>query len=388
MKDLRSAIDSSLEDISSLRRTIHARPELGYHEFETTRTLLGFLAEHGVEARAFDGVTGLVAEIGSGRGRAVGFRADIDALPVTEHTGSPFSSENPGVMHACGHDVHASIAAGLAVVLKKIEPLLPVSVRIIFQPAEECNPDSGSKKVVESGAVDGLGLLLGLHIWPGIPAGSVGIRPGYLMAASDKFFISINGKKSHAAEPHKGTDAITAGLLAVSMIKNIAANEVSPLEPAVISIGEFNSSGRYNIICDSVSIGGTIRTFEPSVRDHIHERIEVILDGLSRSEGVTCKLSMQRGYDAVFNDPSFTEMFIRSAGGTLGSENVLNGVEMTMVGEDFSFYSERVPTVYFFLGAGPNAPLHSDSFLPDDGVFPVALSVVSNFFLDLEKFWV
>ena len=135
MKDLRSAIDSSLEDIRSIRRTIHSRPELGYHELETTRTLLGFLAEHGVEARAFDGVTGLVAEIGRGRPRAVGFRADIDALPVTENTGSPFSSENPGVMHACGHDVHASIAAGLAVALKKIEPMLPVSVRIIFQPA-------------------------------------------------------------------------------------------------------------------------------------------------------------------------------------------------------------------------------------------------------------
>ena len=233
-----------------------------------------------------------------------------------------------------------------------------------------------------------MGLLLGLHVWPGIQAGSVGVRPGYLMAASDKFFISIKGKKSHAAEPHNGIDAIAAGLLAVSMIKNLAANEVNPLEPAVISIGEFNSSGRYNIICDRVSIGGTIRTFDPSVRDHIHERIEVILDGLSRSERVTCELSMQKGYDAVFNDPSFTEMFIRSATETLGPDNVLNGVERTMVGEDFSFYSRHVPTVYFFLGAGPNAPLHSDSFLPGEEVFPSALSVVSNFILDLGKLWV
>jgi amidohydrolase len=382
--NIKSLIDEVLPEVLRLRRAIHSHPELGYQEFNTTKTVYDFLAANGVTARTFEDITGVVAEIDSGREHTVGFRADIDALPIREQTGADFSSRVSGVMHACGHDMHTAIAAGLAVVLNRLKGELPVNVKVIFQPAEECNPEGGAKKIIEKGVLDNLSFLMGLHVWPEIPVGEIGIRPGYLMAASDKFSVSIFGKKSHAAEPHKGIDAIAAAIQAASLIKSIVSQEINPLEPAVISIGELNSFGRYNIICDEAHIKGTIRTFDPALREQIHGRIQDILRGIALSKRITYELNLEKGYNVVRNDPRLTREFIRNAETLLGAHKVNADIQPTLVGEDFSFYGDYLPALYFFLGVGKGSPLHSDTFLPPEEAVPAALLAVSGFFSSLD----
>jgi len=371
-------------EICALRQRIHSCPELGYGETQTSKTIYEFLTAHGVCAEMLlPDTTGVVAHIDSKKSRVIGFRADIDALPIVENTGVPFSSRCPGVMHACGHDMHTAIAAGLAVVLNGMKTELPVNVRILFQPAEECNPEGGAKKMIDRGCLRGLDFLIGLHVWPELPAGKIGVRPGYLMAASDKFHIAIRGKKSHAAEPHKGVDAIAVGIQAVSMIKSIISQESDPLEAAIISIGEFNSNGRYNIICNEVEIKGTIRTFEPELRDRLHARIREILDGLDLACRVTHELHLEKGYNAVCNDEKIAISFAADAKKTLGDDNVDDAVRRTLVGEDFSFYGDHLPILYFFLGAGCPYPLHSDMFLPKEEIMQAALKAVGNYIVTL-----
>ena len=378
---LTQAIDAVFSDVLNLRREIHAYPELGYQEKETTARLHAFLSAHSVPVQVFDDFTGAVANIETGAAHTVGFRGDIDAMPIQEKTGSAFTSQNPGVMHACGHDAHAAIAAGVAVILHKVKDILPCNARILFQPAEECSPVGGAKKFIEKGLLQGLDCIMGLHVWPTVPEGEVGVRAGHLMAASDKMTLTITGKKSHAGEPHKGIDAIGIGVEIVSALKKLISQETDPFEPAVLSIGEFNSSGRYNVICDTVSIAGTLRTYAPETRERLHKRIFEITQSLAKAAGGSCETHVAKGYDSVYNDPEFTRAFVQSASQTLGTKAVNADVPRTMVGEDFSFFGTVTPAFYFFLGAGCQSTLHSDTFIVSEEAIRTALKVACEFFL-------
>lgn len=382
-KELTKEINDILPDVFQLRQDLHANPELGNFEKETTSCICRFLSERGVSARLFQDMTGAIVNIDVARDCTVAFRADIDALPIHENTGVTYTSKNPGIMHACGHDVHAAVAAGLAVILHRLRDILPCNVRIIFQPAEECNPCGGAKKMIEKGVLEGIKFIIGLHVWPEIKEGNIGVRPGYLMAASDRLSLTVIGEKSHAAEPHKGCDAIAAGIQIIETIRKIPIHEVDPFEPSVISIGEFNSHGRYNVISNYVGIGGTIRTYSACTRELIHERIREAVQAIAKITRVTCDLDLEKGYNTVFNDYALCEAFTRSAQKTLGKRAVELNVPRSMIGEDFSFYGDHIPSLFFFLGAGSKYPLHSDKFIAHEMSMLTALRVLGEFFLSI-----
>lgn len=384
---LKSEVDIHIKDIIKLRRELHSYPELGYHEYKTTQRLIDYLNRHNVNVYGFKDITGAIAYIGNHCKNTVGLRVDIDALPISENTGVEYSSKNKGIMHACGHDIHMSIGAGLAVILNNLKSKLPVNLKIIFQPAEECNPDGGAKALIQRGVLNNpdVSSIIGFHIWPDLKVGEIGVISGPIMASSDKFKIIINGKKSHAAEPHKGVDAIGIALNVINMIQNVIKQEIDPFEPAVVSIGQIASKGRYNIICDYVEIEGTIRTFNDEVRDKIHTRIGEILNGIMTARGGSHELHLERGYDAVVNDTELTKRFIIYASKLLGQQNLKTSIKPSLIGEDFGFFGKYAPCMYFHLGGNSIYPLHSDKFLPDEGCIEVALQLLGSFILEYNR---
>lgn len=249
-----------LQELKELRKDIHCHPELGYTEKHTTDRIEKFLQARGVAFHRFEKLTGGYTMIDVGAYRTLGFRCDIDALPLTENTGVDFASQKPGIMHACGHNMHTTIGAGLAVALYQNRQYLHCNAAILFQPAEECNPRGGAKPVLETGFLKNLNIaeMYGMHVWPSLPVGTVALRAGTLMGASDHFRIEIRGKKSHAAEPHRGVDAISIATQVYMALVYRLKREVPPFAGSLISIGSFNSAGRYNVICDHVMLEGTI----------------------------------------------------------------------------------------------------------------------------------
>lgn len=379
---LQKELDNLMPTVLNLRKQLHAYPELGYREYKTTDTLVDYLRQNHVPVMRFTDITGAVALIDNGCGKTVAIRVDIDALPIAENTGVDYRSRNSGVMHACGHDVHASVGAGLAVILNRMKDRLPVNAKIIFQPAEECNPDGGAKGLIARRVLNNpdVSAILGFHVWPDYKVGQIGLRVGPVMASSDRFKIIIRGEKSHAAQPHRGVDAISIGVNAISLIQGLN-KEIDPFESAVISIGQINSQGRYNIICDYIEIEGTIRTFNDAVREKIHRRMDEILKGVSIAQGGNYKLNIEQGYDAVVNDTGLTLAFAEHAATVLGSNSVNTDAKPSLIGEDFGAFGKLVPSLYFHLGCDSPYPLHHDQFLADERCMETAIKLLASFTL-------
>ena len=300
----------------------------------------------------FGHMTGGYAWIDCGKEHTAGFRADIDALPIEEKNEIDFKSVNTGVMHACGHDMHASVAAGLAVILWKFRQLLRVNILIVFQPAEECNPTGGAKAVIGQGLFEQFGVeeFYGLHMWPELKVGEIAVKPGPIMASSDKLLIRATGKKAHAAEPQKGVDAISIAAEIINAVEHKIRREISPFETVLISIGSIRTSGRYNIICDQVLIEGTIRSMNPDIRQFVHKRIKELAGNIAAAYRGTTGVTIEDGYAVVDNNRRITEKFINAAGRILGAESVHTDISPSLIGEDFSFYSQKLPSMYFFMG--------------------------------------
>lgn len=242
---------SDLNKFLELRKSLHRHPELGYSEIMTTESIKNFLALHGVPFTPFEDMTGSYALIDAGKESTFGFRCDIDALPLSEQTGVEFASQTHGVMHACGHDMHMTIGAALSVQLFRHKDKLSRNVVVLFQPAEECNPRGGAASVIKTGFLQKLNIaeMYGLHVWPSLPVGTIALRPGPLMGASDHFRIEVHGRKSHAAEPHNGVDAILIAAQIYTALVHRLRREISPFTGSLVSIGTFRSEGRYNVIC-------------------------------------------------------------------------------------------------------------------------------------------
>ncbi len=383
---LQEVIAEVLPKAMALRWCVHENPEIGNQEFETTNRLEQFFQVEGLTFRRFEKLTGGTVLINANAERTVCFRADIDALTIVEQTGCAHASKREGMMHACGHDMHLGIAAGLALVLWRLRAHLKCNVLILFQPAEEQNPVGGAKPVISTGIfkeykVDGI---YGLHLWPSLPVGTIGVKTGVQMGASDKFSVNLYGKSAHAAEPYKGVDAISIGADLVNALVHKLRREIDPFETCLVTIGEMRSFGRYNILCDHVLLEGTIRSVTNEARTKIKRRIRELADGIAQSYGGCAKVEIADGYDLVVNHEGQTLDFICSAKKTLGESYVQTDIPISLIGEDFSFYSQELPATYFFLGCESEYPLHNAQFLPDERVLPTALMLMGNFLLKLD----
>jgi amidohydrolase len=341
--------EAVLEQVVSWRRHLHRHPELSFHERETAAfvadTLAGFGAALEIERPAENAV---LARLRTGRpGPVVALRADIDALPIAEESGVEFASENPGVMHACGHDGHTAMLLGAARLLSAARDRLPDGeLRFVFQHAEELAP-GGARDLVAAGATDGADLVYGCHLWTPLAYGRVAAVPGPFMAAADFFTLAISGRGGHGGLPHLADDVVAIGAQVVTNLQHVVSRRTDPLAPAVLSVGAFHAGDAPNVLPGRADLAGTVRSFDPAVRERMPELIEDVLRGVTAAHGATYELDYTFGYDPVVNEERATAL-VREA---VGPER-LTDLDPIMGGDDFSAYLARSPGCYAFIGAG------------------------------------
>jgi amidohydrolase len=356
------------------RTALHQEPELSYHEQHTRDTIVAALTELGIPFRTFDGFTGVLATIAEdARGPAVALRADMDALPVTEATGLPFASRHAGRMHACGHDVHMACLLGAAAILARPGRTPDGPVRLLFQPAEEDGHEGGAGPLIEHGGLEHpkIDYVIGQHVEPGLPLGSVGWKVGPMMAAADSIRITVLGHGGHAAIPHQGPDAILVASEIVTGLQALVSRVRNPVDPVVVSVGSFHGGTRHNILPSQVVLEGTVRTLRPATRDLIEAALKRRVRHLAASLGARVRIEYRRGYPALVNPPEPTQTIARALTVELGREHVVAIGEPVMGAEDFARYLENVPGTFLQLGVGePGRPasLHSATFAPDERV--------------------
>lgn len=367
-------VEAYFPEAIEIRRHLHRNPELCFQERETSAYIAGFLKKCGLKVETGIAGTGIKAVLKGNRQRpVVGVRADMDALPIREQTGLTFQSLNKGLMHACGHDGHMTNLLIAAKILSEIRGKIPGTVVFIFQPCEEGAPDgspSGADRLIKQGILENPGIeaMLGLHLMPGYPAGTVALRQGPMMANVASVFITVKGKSSHGAFPHQGVDAVYAAASAVVQFQALISRSKDPNESAVLSIGKINGGARLNVIADRVTMEGTVRTFSFETENMIEAGMEKVLQGLALSQGISYDFRFVRTSKFVLNDARLTSMVIPLFKRLLGENNVKITDPLT-IGEDFSAYSHRIPSLFFFLGAGMEGKLHSPEFSLDEEIF-------------------
>jgi amidohydrolase len=375
-----------------LRRDFHQYPEIGLQEFNTAGKVVGVLKALGLETRMYVNGTGVRGFLkGSGAGKTISLRADMDALPIQEETGLPYQSQNKGVMHACGHDAHIAMLLGAATILSEMRKELKGNVVFIFQPAEEIG--MGAKAMVEEGALEGADRIFGLHVYSILPFGTLGSRPGPLMAAGDFFDVKITGKGGHGGLPHLTVDPIVIAANAISTIQTVVSREVDPVESAVISICKMSGGEAYNVIPETATFGGTIRSHKPELRDGLPRRIKEILDGLVSGMRGSYEFNLMSKFPPTINDEKMTEFVVNVAEELFGKDK-LQLMKPLMGSEDFSYYLQKVPGTFVFLGVkneekGIIYPQHHPKFDIDEDILPLGtalhVSVAMEFLSEQER---
>lgn len=356
------------EQLIAFRQELHRFPELSNQEFATTARIRQQLEAQNIRILPLALTTGLVAEVGPESGPLVVLRGDIDALPVEEQSGVEFSSEHPGIMHACGHDFHSAAILGAAILLKSREAQLASRVRFIFQAAEETG--KGAPAVLASGALQDAFAIFGIHNDPTLPAGVAGSRAGALTAAVDRFVLQISGTGSHAAHPHQGNDPVVIAAQIVSAAQTLISRNTPSAENAVLSITQLHSGSAWNVIPESAWLEGTVRTFSAGTRERIEQRFRELVNGISAAFAAEITISWQAGPPAVINDEHWTAFALHQA--------TLNGLDAreipaTPIGEDFSYYQQYIPGAFIMIGTGEAWPLHHPAFrINDDLLLPAA----------------
>lgn len=361
------------------RRHLHAHPELSNQEFQTAAYIRTELQQMGIDNLRVFGGTGVVADIHGGDGPTVGLRADTDALPICEDSGEEFSSRNPGVMHACGHDAHSAMLLGAARHLKTLaaEGELKGTVRLLFQPAEEKQDDdgrSGGQRLVEEGALEGVDFVFAQHISPGIEAGKLSTMVGPITAASDAVEFTIEGAAGHAATPHLACDAIAIAGPIICALHQIVSRNINPLESAVITFGSIHGGTQANVIADKVILDGTVRCFLPPIRQRLHAQIQAIA-AMADAMGGGAKVKIIKGYPMTINDKTLTEQVIHTIRTTFG-EHTFEEFPIPSTGsEDFGFMTEKIPGCMMRVGVkNPTWPAprhaHTPGFAIDERALP------------------
>ncbi|MBW4533396.1 MAG: amidohydrolase [Pleurocapsa minor HA4230-MV1] len=367
IKDLAQKFTPRLIEI---RRHLHAHPELSGMEHQTSAYIAGVLSSCGLNVKEAVGKTGVVGELvgkGSDR-RTLAIRTDMDALPIQEHLELDFVSANPGIMHACGHDVHATLGMGTAMVLSQLSDNLPGNVRFLFQPAEEIA--LGAKWMVQDGAMKDVDAIYGVHVFPSIPARRVGIRYGALTSAADELEIVILGESGHGARPHQAIDAIWIAAQVITNLQQAISRTQNPLHPIVLSVGQIQGGRAPNIIADRVTMTGTVRSLHPESHANLPQWIENIVQGVCQTYGAKCQVDYRRGVPSVLNDKTLTQIIESATREAWGDESVQILPEPSLGAEDFSVYLDNVPGCMFRLGVGhdnkTNYPLHHPKFEVDE----------------------
>lgn len=387
------SIEEILNDIKDeligVRRHIHRNPELSFQEYRTTSYIGKILTKYGIEYKKFDNNPGLMALIkGENAGKTIGLRADIDALPISENTGLEYSSNNPGVMHACGHDLHTTILIGCAIILNQFKKEMYGNIKLIFQPAEETQ--EGAKAIIDEDVLlePEVDALVALHTWPELPTGTIGIKKGAMTAASDYINISVEGKSGHAAHPETSVDPIILASYILTSLQTIVSRELPPLEGAVLTIGHISGGDAPNIIPEKVNLSGMIRTLNNETRNKMINSIERIATNIAKGFGGDAKVDYKRASPSVINDESLTEILIRSAEKSLGKEKVVILENPSLGSEDFAYFLQDKPGVFFRLGtsndnADTKRPLHDAKIKFDEEAMYTGIQVVCETALDL-----
>ena len=387
--------------VIACRRDIHQHPELGNREIRTSRLIAERLREMGIEVKTPVAHTGVIGILKGGKpGRVVALRADMDALPVVEQVDIPFRStartnyngQDVGVMHACGHDAHVAILLGVAEVLAGIRKEIPGTVKFLFQPAEEGAPhgeEGGAALMVKEGALENpkVDAVFGLHVTSRNPVGEIAYRPGPMMAAVDSFTIKVEGKQTHGAYPWLGVDPIVVASQIVLGLQTIPSRQLDvSLAPSIVTVGSIHGGVRNNIIPDEVEMLGTIRSLDPHMRDEIHRRIRRTAEDIATAGGAKAIVTIEAGYPITTNDPALTERMVPTL--RRMTEDVLV-VNPTLGAEDFSFFQQRVPGLFFWLGTRPKnqtaeeaASNHSPKFFVDESGLLLGVRAMSHIAMD------
>lgn len=385
---IKTITSKNKSDVIAARRWLHQHPELSFEEVNTSQYIQKRLTELGIEFRAGLVKTGIVALI-KGRNpesRVIALRADMDALPILEENKVSYSSVNEGVMHACGHDVHSSSLLGVAAVLNELKEEFEGTIKLIFQPGEEKLP-GGASLMIEQGALENPkpSAILGQHVFPDLPVGKVGFRPGMYMASCDELYLTIKGKGGHAALPHKFTDTVLIACEIISSLQQIVSRHAKPDVPSVLSFGKINTTGgATNIIPDEVKIEGTFRTMNEEWREVAHQKMVSLAQGIAQSMGGTCEFEVKKGYPFLKNDEKTTQTAKRAAIEFLGAENVID-LDLRMTGEDFSYYTQSMDGCFYRLGTGQSSGLHTSTFNVDEDSLEVGVGLMSWIAINLLK---
>lgn len=350
-----SQVNQLFEKVIGYRKHLHQYPELSYQEYETMKYISEKLTEIGIPHQTGVAETGVVAMIRGSHHKedqeCIGLRADIDALPILEQNDVPYASKNKGVMHACGHDVHTSILLGAAEILFQIKDQLDNPVKLIFQPGEEKNP-GGASLMIKAGVLENPKVkeIYALHVFPSLPAGKIGTKPGLYMASCDELYIDIIGKSGHGALPHESIDSILIGAEIVTSLQKIISRRCDTTIPSVLSFGHFEALGATNIIPEKVHLKGTFRTMNEEWRETALTLIKEQTEKIAEANGARAEVEISRGYPFLTNHPELTKNFIDKATSWLGEQNVDPELPLRMSSEDFSYYGQLIPSCYFRIG--------------------------------------
>lgn len=370
LDQIRAIAEKRTPHLIEIRRHLHSHPELSGQEYQTAAYVAGVLSSCGLHAQELVGKTGVVAELpGKNQGHGVlAIRTDMDALPIQERLTLDYISQKPGVMHACGHDVHTTVGLGTAMVLSELGVPLPGPVRFLFQPAEETA--QGARWMIADGVMEGVSAIFSLHAYPSVLGGQVGIRYGALTAAADDLEIHIVGESGHGARPHEATDAIWIAAQVVTTLQQSISRTHNPLRPVVLTVGQIQGGRAPNVIADHVRLLGTVRSLHPESRAKLPEWIEAIVAGVCQPHGAQYEVSYRPGVPSVQNDPALTQLTETCAVAACGRENVQYLPEPSLGAEDFALYLEHAPGTMFRLGVGfrdrVNHPLHHPKFEVDE----------------------
>ncbi|HAA4670540.1 TPA_asm: amidohydrolase [Listeria monocytogenes] len=389
---LMNMLQERKDEITQIRRHLHEHPELSFHEAETAKFIQDFYKGKDVEmaTEVGNGHAVVVTIKGGKPGKTIALRADFDALPIEEQTELPFKSKKPGVMHACGHDGHTAYLLVLADCLIQLKENIPGTIKIVHQHAEE-TPPGGAKSVVESGILDDVDQIFGIHVFPFGESGQVYYHSGFAMAGRTYFKLKIQGVGGHGSSPHMANDAIVAGAYFVTAIQTVVSRRLNPFDTSVITIGSFDGKGSFNVIKDAVELEGDVRYMNTENRDKMDAEIHRIVAGMEAMFGVTVELTYTNDYPPLYNDPAVTEQVVASLQKGVGE--YLTGIseyDMLSGSEDFAYYLQKIPGVFFYIGAKPkntsNAYFnHHPKFDIDEDALLVAAKSVADVVLDYYK---
>ncbi len=379
--DVLSAAQDFLPWMIEVRRDLHQNPELGLEEHRTNSRVRTLLDEMGIEYEDGLGGTGVLGLIhGTGKGKVVALRADMDALPIQDDKDVPYASKIPGKMHACGHDVHTTVLLGAARLLAKNKDSFAGTVKLLFQPAEETV--GGAKLLIKGGALEDprVDAIFGLHVDPDLEVGTVGLHFGQRNASSDNLEIVVHGKASHGAYPYDGVDAIVAAAQVISSLQTIVSRNVDAREAAVVSLGTIHGGTQANILADRVELVGTVRCLNQTTRAFVLQRIRETAEAVAHGLGARAEVNIEPSYDPVVNDPAMVEIVRESSKELLGDDAVVVNTTPQMGVEDFGYYLSEVPGAFYSMGVrneskGIVHPVHNGLFDADENAMPIAVAL-------------